>query len=208
MIDVKPTRSELLNLKRRIKLAQAGHKLLKRKRDGLIIEFFEVLRNARNVRKDLAGKFVASREHLASTIALDGIVEIKSAALALKDMPAIDLDVKNIMGVTVPRIKRRQEKPKTLFERGYDVFAPSLRLEKTSQSYESLLTDIIAAAEVETTLRKLLLEIERTKRRVNALEFAVIPKLGKQAAFINMRLEEMERETVFRMKRMKANEAF
>ncbi|MBU0953069.1 MAG: V-type ATP synthase subunit D [Nanoarchaeota archaeon] len=203
MTDVKPTRSELLNLKRKIKLAQTGHKLLKRKRDGLIIEFFGVLKNARTVRKDLAEKFVGSQENLASTIALDGIVEIKSAALALKDMPAIDLDVKNIMGVTVPRIKR-QGKPKTLFERGYDVFAPSLRLEKTSQSYETLLSDVIAAAEVETTLRKLLWEIERTKRRVNALEFAVIPKLQKQATFINMRLEEMERETIFRMKRMKA----
>ncbi len=201
-MDIKPTRSELLNVKRRIRLAQSGHKLLKRKRDGLILEFFDVLKNARDVRKGLSQRFVESQFQLAGTIALDGIIQIKAAATALADLPAIELDVKNIMGVAVPKIKAHH-KPKTLAERGYGAFAPSLRMEKATMNHEVLLADVIAAAEIETTLRKLLKEIERTKRRVNALEFAVIPKLRSQAAFVNMRLEEMERENIFRMKRMK-----
>ena len=77
-------------------------------------------------------------------------------------------------------------------------------VEQMARAYGDLLEHVVSAAELETTLRKLLNEIEKTKRRVNALEFVVIPRMRSQAQFINLRLEEMERENIFRMKRIKA----
>lgn len=201
-MDIKATRSELLNLKRKIKLAEAGHKLLKKKRDGLIMEFFEILKKARNLRRELNEKYVSGHGKMMGCTALDGIVNIKSVALALRERPAIDLEVKNIMGVTVPMIKSGSMR-KNIVERGYGLMSTSMRIDDLVNSYEDLLENIITAAEVETTMRKLLKEIESTKRRVNALEFVVIPRLKEQASFINFRLEEMERENIFRMKKLK-----
>jgi V/A-type H+-transporting ATPase subunit D len=204
MAEVKTTRSELLNLKRRIKLADGGHKLLKKKRDGLILEFFEVLKNARDLRKELNSKYLTAHNKIRECTALDGMVSIKSIAFALRERPAIELEVKNIMGVTVPVIKSGAVR-KNMIERGYGVMSTSMRINDMVGSYETLLENIITAAEIETTMRKLLKEIESTKRRVNALEFVVIPRLRRQAAFINFRLEEMERENIFRMKRLKGD---
>jgi len=201
-MDIKATRSELLAIKRKIKLAESGHKLLKKKRDGLIMEFFEVLKKARNLRRELNEKYITAHKKMLGCVALDGIVNIKSVAFALRERPAIELEVKNIMGVTVPVIKSGSVR-KTLVERGYGLMSTSMRIDDMVKSYEDLLENIITAAEVETTMRKLLKEIESTKRRVNALEFVVIPKLKAQAAFINFRLEEMERENIFRMKKLK-----
>ncbi len=201
-MDIKATRSELLAIKRKIKLAESGHKLLKKKRDGLIMEFFDVLKKARNLRRELNEKYMAAHKKMLGCVALDGIVNIKSVAFALRERPAIELEVKNIMGVTVPVIKSGSVR-KTLVERGYGLMSTSMRIDDMVKSYEDLLENIITAAEVETTMRKLLKEIESTKRRVNALEFVVIPKLKAQAAFINFRLEEMERENIFRMKKLK-----
>jgi len=202
MADVKATRSELLNLKRKIKLAHSGHKLLKKKRDGLIMEFFDILKNARDLRKELNQKYLEAHEKMLESIALDGIVSVKSVAYALRERPAIELEVKNIMGVKVPVIKSGAVK-KNLMQRGYGLMSTTMRVDEMIKAYENLLENVIVAAEVETTVRKLLKEIESTKRRVNALEFVVIPKLKGQAAFINMRLEEMERENIFRMKKLK-----
>jgi len=87
-------------------------------------------------------------------------------------------------------------------ERGYGYYN-SASIDETASAYENVVEKIILAAEVETSMRKLLKEIEKTKRRVNALEFNVIPNLDKVKAFISLRLEEMERENIFRMKRIK-----
>lgn len=202
MPDVKPTRSELLKLKKKIKLAESGHKLLKKKRDGLILEFFEFLKKAKDMRRQLNEKYIASHGKMLKCIALDGMVEIRSAAMALKERPAIELEVKNIMGVTVPRIKSGSMR-KSFLDRGYGLITTSMRIEEMAESYEDLLEQVIVSAEVETTLRKLLKEIDKTKRRVNALEFFMIPKLKGEENFINFRLEEIERENIFRMKRIK-----
>ncbi len=204
MADVKTTRSELLNLKRRIKLADTGHRLLKKKRDGLILEFFEVLKKARNLRKEMNERYVDAHAGIRECTALDGIVNIKSVAFALRERPAIELEVKNIMGVTVPVIKSGVRR-RSMAERGYGLMSTSMRMNGMVGGYESLLESVVAAAEIETTMRKLLKEIESTKRRVNALEFVVIPRLKQQAGFINFRLEEMERENIFRMKRLKGD---
>ena len=202
LMNVKPTRSELIRLKKNIKLAEAGYKLLKKKRDGLIMEFFAMLKEAKDMRRELNEKYRIAGEKVQQSIALDGIVEIKSLSLALKERPSIELHVRNVMGVPIPEIKYGTIR-KTLAERGYGLFSSTMRMEEAVRAYEDLLETVVKTAETETKLRNILLEIERTKRRVNSLEFIVIPRLKLTAAFIAFRLEELDRENIFRLKKIK-----
>ena len=200
--DIKPTRSELLKLKKQIRLAKSGYNLLKKKRDGLILEFFEVLKKAKTLREELVNEYKIALEKINIARTLEGDLKVKSIAMAIKDIPDVKLTTKNIMGVKVPKIESSEIK-KAFMERGYGIYNSSA-IDEAAAAYEKVVEKIILAAEVETSMRKLLNEIEKTKRRVNALEFIVIPNLDRIRAFIQLRLEEIERENIFRMKRIKA----
>ena len=198
----KPTRSELIEIKRKIKLSETGHKLLKMKRDGLIIEFFQILSKARDIRSVLTEEYREARRRLAIAEGVEGTIAIKAAAFAPKDKPYVHIRPKNVMGVVVPQVESRSVKKK-ITERGYGIIGSRSAIDDAVNAYENLVEDIVVAAEIETTIRKLLVDIEKTKRRVNALEFKVIPDLTEAAAFITFRLEEMERENTFRLKMIK-----
>lgn len=200
--DIKPTRSELLKLKKQIRLAKSGYNLLKKKRDGLILEFFEILKKAKTLREELVNDYKIALERINIARTLEGDLKVKSVAMAIRDIPDVKLTTKNIMGVKVPKIESSEIK-KEFMQRGYGIYSSSA-IDEAAAAYEKVVEKIILAAEVETSMRKLLNEIEKTKRRVNALEFVVIPSLDKQKGFIQLRLEEMERENIFRMKRIKA----
>jgi V/A-type H+-transporting ATPase subunit D len=202
-LDVKPTRSELIQLKNRIKLSERGYKLLKMKRDGLILEFFKILNEARNVRTELDAAYLRAEEKINLASAVNGMVSVRSVAFTAKESPEISLSGKNIMGVVVPKISSTGVK-KTLLERGYGIIGTNSYIDETADAYEDLVEKIITAAELETTMKRLLDEIEKTKRRVNALEFKIIPELIAAMKYIRFMLEEMERENTFRLKRVKA----
>ena len=201
--DIKPTRSELLKIKKQIKLAQSGYSLLKKKRDGLILEFFEIMKKAKTLRQELAEQYKIALEKINIARTLEGDLKVKSIAFAIKEIPDVKLETRNIMGVKVPKIEYSEIK-KVFIERGYSIYT-SAAIDEASAAYEKVVEKILLAAEVETSMRKLLNEIEKTKRRVNALEFVVIPKLDDTKSFIQLRLEEMERENIFRMKRIKTS---
>ncbi len=203
-INVKPTRSELLQLKKKIKLARTGYNLLKKKRDGLIIEFFSVLKQAKDIRKDLVAAYTPALRKVNIARAIDGDLAIKSISMALKSLPVVEVATKNIMGVKVPKISF-PELRKGILERGYGVTSASSKIDEAALAYETVVEKVVATAEVELTLKKLLREIERTKRKVNALELLTIPQLEKMASFIRLRLEELERENFSRLKRMKVS---
>jgi len=199
--DIKPTRSELSKVKKQIKLAKSGYSLLKKKRDGLILDFFEILKKAKTLREELVSEYQTALEKMNIARTLEGDLKIKSIAMAIKDIPEVSLQTKNIMGVKVPKIESKSLQ-KHFLERGYG-FYNSASIDEAAAAYEKVVEKIILAAEVETSMRKLLREIEKTKRRVNALEYVVMPRLDQVKNFINLRLEEMERENIFRMKRIK-----
>ncbi|SES66702.1 V/A-type H+-transporting ATPase subunit D [Methanococcoides vulcani] len=201
--DVKPTRSELIDLKKKIKLSEGGHKLLKMKRDGLILEFFDILSKAKDVRSELDAAYEKANEKIGIAESVEGRMTVKSTAFAMKDAPQIELESHNIMGVVVPKIESSSVR-KPINKRGYGILGTSSYIDEAVDSYEILVEKIILAAEIETTMKKLLDDIEKTKRRVNALEFKVIPELKEGMSFISLRLEEMERENTFRLKRIKA----
>src|SRR3989344_3674492 len=172
-LNIKPTRSELIKLNKQIKLAKSGHSLLKKKRDGMILEFFEILKKAKSVRGELAAKYEEAQKkiNIARTLYTD--LKLRSLALAI-ETPYIDVKTKNIMGVKVPQIESKQI-VKTLQQRKLGIAGSTAVIDDAVKAYEELVERIIKVAEVETTIKRLLAEIEKTKRRVNALEFSVIP---------------------------------
>jgi len=201
--DVKPTRSELIGLKRRVKLSERGYNILKMKRDGLILEFFKVLEEAKGSRDAVGEKYERAQQMIALANTVEGAIGVKAAAMSVREKPQLALKQKNIMGVVVPEIESSKVQ-KNLAERGYGVLGTSAVIDETASAFEELVDEIIRAAEIETTMKRLLNEIESTKRRVNALEFKVIPELKEASAFIKMRLDEMERDELVRLKKIKA----
>ena len=200
--DVKPTRMELIETKRKSKLSKGGYKLLKMKRDGLIMEFFELLPKVKDLRNQLSKLYKDAMEKLSIAVAADGKIALESAANCLNKSPEVELSSKNIMGVVVPSVKVTAVE-KSLEDRGYGLIGTSIRVDEAVHAFEKLSEMIILAAEGETTMKKILDEIESTKRRVNALEFKVIPNLEEIAKYISFRLEELERESIFGLKRIK-----
>ena len=200
--DVKPTRKNLMAIEDRIDLSERGHDTLEQKRDGLIMEFMDILDQAQDVRSDMADDYETAQRKIDMARAMEGDVAVRGAAAALKEHPEITTRSKNIMGVVVPQIESSKVK-KNLDERGYGLLGSSARIDEAADAYEELLESIILAAEVETAMKKMLEEIETTKRRVNALEFTLLPQLYENQEYIEQKLEEQEREETFRLKKIK-----
>ena len=201
-LDIQPTRSELINLKRRITQTQNGYKLLKMKRDGLFHEFRSLLTEMIEAKEGLVVIYRQAKRAISLASAIEGGLSVKSAAIAVAEHPEVEVRRHNIMGVVVPKVEGHHLS-QTMTERGLGLVGGSPYIDEAADSYGSLIVSIVKAAEMESTLKRLLVEIESTKRRVNALEFKVIPEMEEAREFIQLRLEEVEREETFRLKRFK-----
>ncbi len=199
--NVSPNRSELMNTKKKISTAKNGHNLLKKKRDGLIIEFFKLFKNAKDLRSEMIDSFIKAKTSLTRTRILCDDLKLRFYSKTVDSNNLIDFNSTNVMGLTIPQIKAKF-KNKDLFERGKTTYT-NHNFSQTIKKYEDLLKKIIIVAEVETTLLKLLDEIEKTKRRVNGLEFNIIPGLEENKKFITLSLEEQERDNIIRLKKIK-----
>jgi len=198
----KPTRMELLNLKRREKLAEKGYKLLKEKRDALILEFLNVVKEVRTLRKETEETLKEAYESLLVAQAELGIDNVKQIADIVPSSVEINFYSRNIMGVSVPNIDIPETK-RTIIERGYGLLDTSSALDDAAKKFEWAIKKLIMLAEIEGTVVALGEEVEKTKRRVNSLEYIMIPRLSATVRYISMRLEEMERENVPRLKKIK-----
>lgn len=202
MATVKPTRMELLKTKKRIILARKGHKLLKQKRDVLIMEFFFLLRGIKAIRLTLSNKLGQAQKSLYNAIAIDGTLDIERLSLGLAEDVQMEVRSKTMMGVSVPEItnmKISYQWP------GYS--DQSVELDNAIVRYRELFPDLMKLVEKQLVLKKLAEEIRRTKRRVNALEKNVIPHLNAIKKHISFRLEELERENFARLKVIKKKHA-
>ena len=201
-LDIKPTRSELIKLKGRIKQTKNGYKLLKMKRDGLFHEFRTLLAEMIEAKRDLTAAYRLAKTRIDLANAIEGGLAVRAAAIANSAHPEVEVERRNIMGVVVPSVSGSNLKS-TFAERGIGFIGSSPYIDEASDPFSELIEKIVKASEMEATLKRLLAEIEATKRRVNALEFKVIPELEEAKVFIQLRLEEMEREETFRLKRFK-----
>ena len=201
---INPTRMELLKLKDREKLAVKGHSLLKEKRDALIKEFFDILDRVKGSRGNAEKTLKEAYEDLTAAQIVMGDLAVQKAALSVKESVEVDIESRSIMGVSVPVIDSKIDS-KTLIDRGYSFADTSVRLDEAARKFEESLSLIIELGEIEKTIYLLAAEIESTKRRVNALEHIMIPRLQNTVKSIEMRLEEMERENFVRLKMIKSS---
>lgn len=199
---INPTRMELLKLKDREKLAVKGHSLLKEKRNALIMEFFNILERVKGSRENVEEILKEAYKDLTAAQVVMGDLAVKKSAMSVKESVEIDIDSRSIMGVVVPLIES-QTSQRTMVERGYGFLDTSVKLDEAASKFEESLKLIIELGEIEKTIILLAGEIESTKRRVNALEHIIIPKLENTVKYIEMRLEEMERENFVRLKMIK-----
>lgn len=199
-----PTRMELIKARQRIKLAKKGHKLLKQKRDVLIMEFFKILSKAKDLRTELNEAMAGAYKSIAIAQAYHGAAEVENIAMSVSAAPELDMEIKNVMGLKISKIQSKsQVEVKPLTERGYSIVGSSAKIDDAAEEFQKVLGLVIRLAETENAIRKLIREIEKTKRRVNALEFVVIPQITEQSKLIQFRLEEMERDSFVMLKTIK-----
>ncbi len=203
MEEVRPTRSELLERRSQIQLAQQGMDLLKQKRDALLIEFMSVMDETLRLSSRLQKTTSEAQYSLAVAKSVDGNVSVRSVAMATKGDITIDMTGTKIMGVAVPVVTKGDSPVRSSFTRGYSITGVSSRIDEAADKFENILDVIIEYADIETRLKRLGEEIQKTNRRVNALEQITVPMLKEQVAFIRQTLDERAREDLFRLKKVK-----
>ena len=203
MEEVRPTRSELLERKQQITLAEQGMDLLKQKRDALLIEFMSVMDETLRLSSDLQRTTNEAQYSLALAKAVDGVVSVRSAAFATRGEITIDMTGTKIMGISVPVVTKGESPVRTSFTRGYAITSVSSRIDESADKFERILDVIIEYADIETRLKRLGEEIQKTNRRVNALEQITVPSLREQVTYIRQALDERAREDLFRLKKVK-----
>ncbi|KZX14938.1 V-type ATP synthase subunit D [Methanobrevibacter filiformis] len=201
---INPTRMELLNLRNREKLAVKGHSLLKEKRDALIMEFFNILDRVKGARQKAEEKLKEAYKDLTAAQIIMGDLAVQKSALSVKDSVDVEITSRSIMGVVVPVVDSKIDS-KTIIDRGYGFSDTSVKIDEAAKKFEESINLIIELGETEKTIYLLAAEVESTKRRVNALEHIMIPKLQNTVKSIEMRLQEMERETFVQLKMIKSS---
>ncbi len=200
---ISATRMELLNTRSRIRLAQKGHDLLKEKMDALVIELYAIKDEVREARKQVEEELRIAYQSLAKAEMIVGPDKIRDLAQYAPAVLEITPETVSIMGVRSPRfiVNEIQKEGEDVF---YGLTSSSAQLDRSIVYFRKSLKTLMVIAEKMTLLEKLAVEINKTKRRVNALNYILIPKLLATAKFIASTLEEQERETFSRLKRVKA----
>lgn len=199
---VSPTRMDLLETRKKLVLAEKGHKLLEEKRDALVEKFFDIIDKRNQLSKELDEEFKGAFLSLIQAQMILGEKKVEEASFLNEDVGEISFETDNIMGVKIP--KMNTDEIKTDLKPAYGFFETCSKLDDSKKSFSRLLIKLIELADLEAGIKSLTVEIEKTKRRVNVLENNLIPKLHATRKYIEMQLEEREREDFFRRKRIKA----
>ena len=200
---INPTRMELTRLKGRLKTAVRGHKLLKDKRDELMKQFLEIVRKNRELRAKVEKGLERANAAFTMASALMSPEMLEQSLMYPKQSVELDMKFKNIMSVNVPvyEFHTRNEDPTEIYPYGFAQTSGELdtALEALSQVFQ----DMLELAEVEKTMQLLAEDIEKTRRRVNALEYVMIPDFQQKIRYISMKLDENERGNITRLMKVK-----
>lgn len=201
--QVNATRMELTRLKRKLKTAQRGHKLLKDKRDELMRQFLTLVRENRALRERMEAGLAQCNQNFVLARAGMSDAALAAALMAPKQEVSIALSTRNVMSVDVPvyTAKTRTADPHDIYSYGFAF--TSADLDDAVLSLAELLPDLLKLAETEQSCRLMASEIEKTRRRVNALEHVMIPETQEQIRYITMKLDENERSTQTRLMKVK-----
>ena len=203
VLNVNPTRMELTNLKRKLVTARRGHKLLKDKRDELMRQFMDVVKLNKQLRIRVEDGLTAAFGSLQVASAIMSPEMLEQALLYPRQSVELGLKYKNIMSVNVPlySFTTKNNDPSEIYPYGFAQTSGELddALDKLARVFE----DMLELAQVEKTMQLLAEEIEKTRRRVNALEYVMIPELEGNIKYISMKLEENENATKVRLLKVK-----
>ena len=199
---VKPTRMELLSIRKKLSLAEKGHNLLEQKRDSLVERFFSVIDKRNDLVNDLDELFKDAFQSLIQAQMIMGEDQVDRIARLSPHAGELEFTEDNIMGVKIPTMDYQSFTiPK---EPSYGMSESCAKLDDSQQQFRTVMQKLLKLADLEGGIKSLAVEIEKTKRRVNVLENNLIPKLKATQKYIEMQLEEREREDFFRRKRIKA----
>lgn len=204
VLEVNPTRMELTRLKDRLKTATRGHKLLKDKQDELMRRFIELIRENKRLREEVEKDLKEAFEAFLLASAVMSPEMLKEAIAFPKESISVDIKKKNVMSVRVPVmnfIRSLENDEGSIYPYGFAQTSPELD-EAISKLY-SIMPKLLELAEVEKSCQLMADEIEKTRRRVNALEYRTIPELEETIRFIRMKLDENERSTIVRLMKVK-----
>ncbi len=201
-LNVNPTRMELKRLKTRLNMAKRGHKLLKDKSDEMIRRFMEFANQNKAQREQVEKELKSALTTFVVAKAVSDDAVIQEAVAMPSKKVEIELDSQNVMSVLVPLISVKESQEGDKYP--YSFSAVTAELDESVEVMGGLLKSLVKLAEVEKTCNMLAIEIEKNRRRVNALEYVMIPQLEETIRFITMKLDENERSTVVRLVKVKA----
>ncbi|MDT6229829.1 V-type ATP synthase subunit D [Streptococcus pneumoniae] len=200
-LNVKPTRMELNNLKERLKTAERGHKLLKDKRDELMRRFISLIRENNQLQKEVESYLIDNLKAFAVAKSLKNSLMVEE----LFSIPSKEIELfvekENIMSVTVPRMHMNITSQNENSE--YSYLSSNSEMDDVFATMNSLIDKLLRLAEVEKTCQLMADEIEKTRRRVNGLEYSIIPNLSETIHYIELKLEEAERANLVRIMKVK-----
>ena len=200
---INPTRMELTRLKGRLKTATRGHKLLKDKRDELMKQFLEIVRKNRALRKKVEQGLEEANAAFTVAASLMGPEMLEQALLYPKQSVELEMGFRNIMSVNVPvyTFHTKNEDPTEIYPYGFA--QTSGELDIAPEALNRVFQDMLELAEVEKSMQLLAEDIEKTRRRVNALEYVMIPDMEEKIRYITMKLDENERGNITRLMKVK-----
>jgi len=200
-IELKPTRMELINLRRRKRLAERGLALLKEKRDALVMELLSLAKEYQSVVLEVREKLEKALSQLALARAYMGAYKLNEVITSIRPQLAIEVRTRNIMGVKTPVFKVVQ-----LADSGappYNLLGTVAILDEAAKAFKDVFASVIRLAEIQAVAKRIAEEVEKAKRRVNALENIVIPTIERNIKSIELYLDERAREDIFRLRLLK-----
>ena len=201
-MNVNPTRMELRRLKTRLKTATRGHKLLKDKSDEMIRQFMVYVRENKRLREEIEAELSIALKGFTLACAVSSNAVIEEAVMMPATKAEISLSSDNVMSVEVPSISVVEHEGQDKYPYSFDTVTSEL--DASIGTLSTLLVKLVKLAEVEKTCNMLADEIEKNRRRVNALEYVMIPQIEETIKYINMKLDENERASTIRLMKVKS----
>ncbi len=200
LIKVRPTKIELIKLRRRLTLAKRIQKIVKDRLSILTLEFLQIAREVVEAKNNLLAVLSGGYKSLSIAAGYHGYITIEKELVASEAGITVVTGSRNVAGVRIPSLEMDVA---TGSIRGYNLVDTSASLDQTTDLFNKCLDAIVQLAELQRSLELMGMEINRTKRIVNALEYMVIPSLEITIKFLNMKFEERDREEKSRLKRVK-----
>ena len=203
VMNINPTRMELTNLKRKLITARRGHKLLKDKRDELMRRFLELVRENKQLRRRVEAGIMQANTHMAIARSVMSDKSLDVALMLPTQEMSLEIKEENVMSVMIPKFKTKLKTADENDIYSYGFAFTSSDLDIAVKSLSDIMPDMLRLAEVEKSCQLMAAEIEKTRRRVNALEHVMIPQYEDTIRFITMKLDENERSTTTRLMKVK-----